>query len=75
MARKTTIINFSAPHDLAKIISRQAIKEKISKSELLRAAFSAYLFDQELKNVQKLGKGIAENLGLETYDDIEKYCR
>jgi hypothetical protein len=73
MARKTKVINFSAPPALAKMIARQAKLEKKSKSELLRDAFESYMFEKRLRELQKVGQEIAEKLGLESYDDIEKY--
>lgn len=73
MARKTSVINFSAPPELAKMIARQAKLEKRSKSELLRDAFSAYMFDQKLNKFQEIGRALAQKLGIESYDDIEDY--
>lgn len=73
MARNTTIINFSAPPKLAKMIARRAKQEKKTKSELLRDAFLSYTYDQRLKEIQEIGKEIAQKLNLESYDDIEKF--
>lgn len=55
------------------MISRRAKRERKSKSELLRDAFQSYLFDQQLKEFQEVGRALAQKLGLESYDDIEKY--
>lgn len=73
MARTTMIINFSASPSLAKMVAQQAAKEQRSKSELLRDAFGAYLFDQRLKKLQETGKILAQKLGLDSYDEIEEY--
>jgi hypothetical protein len=73
MARNTVIINFSAPPKLAKLISTQARKEKKSKSQLLRDALESYMFNNKLREYQKIGSAIAQRLGLESYDDIEEY--
>lgn len=73
MARTTTVINFSAPPALAKMIAQRAKQENKTKSELLRDAFQSYLFDQKLKEFQEVGRALAQKLGLESYDDIEKY--
>lgn len=73
MARTTTVINFSAPPALAKMIAQRAKQEKKTKSELLRDAFQGYLFDQKLKEFQEVGRVLAQKLGLESYDDIEDY--
>ena len=73
MARTTTVINFSAPPALAKMIAQRAKQEHKTKSELLRDAFQSYLFDQKLKEFQEVGRVIAQKIGLESYDDIEDY--
>lgn len=73
MTRTTAIINFSAPPKLAKEIEKQAKKEARTKSELLRSAFESYMFRKKLREYQKVGRVIAQKLGLETYDDIEKF--
>lgn len=73
MTRNTTIINFSAPPDLALQITQTAKQENVSKSRLLRQAFQTYLFDKKLTKLQEYGQVIAEKLGLETYDQIEQY--
>ena len=73
MPRKTTIINFSAPPAIARMIVKQAKLEEKTKSELLRDAFFSYMFSQRLKTIQEAGKMIAQKFGLESYDDIEKY--
>ena len=73
MQRNTVIINFSAPPKLAKNIERQAKNEGKTRSELLRNAFESYLFKRKLKEFQRVGSEVAQKLGLETYDDIEKY--
>ena len=73
MQRSTVIINFSAPPKLAKNIERQAKSEGKTRSELLRNAFESYVFKKKLREFQKVGREIAQKLGLETYDDIEKY--
>ena len=74
MARSTVVVNFSAPPALAKKISKQAKKEKKTKSEFLRNAFESYIFEKKLREIQAYGRVIAEKLELESYDDIEKYC-
>ena len=73
MTRTTTIVNFSAPPKLAKQIKMQAKKEGRTKSELMRRALESYMFKNDLRELQKYGREIAEKLGLETYDDIEEY--
>jgi len=73
VTRTTTIVNFSAPPKLAKKIEKQAKKEGTTKSELLRKAMESYLFEKELRELQKVGSSLAEKLGLESYDDIEEY--
>lgn len=73
MTRTTTIVNFSAPPQLAKQIEKRAKKEGRTKSELMRKALESYLFKKDLRELQRYGRTIAEKLGLETYDDIEKY--
>ena len=73
MTRSTVIINFSAPPSLAKSIKKQAKLERKTKSELIRSAFESYMFEKKLRELQKYGEGIAEKLGLESYDDIENY--
>lgn len=73
MSRTTTVINFSAPPDFALMIDRWAKKESKTKSELLRDAFVAYTFDQRLKQMQIVGREIADKLGLESFDEIEEY--
>jgi len=71
--RSTTVINISAAPKLAKEIERQAKKEGKTKSELLRSAFESYMFRMKLREYQKVGRVIAQKLGLETYDDIEEF--
>ncbi|OGM31509.1 hypothetical protein A2803_02105 [Candidatus Woesebacteria bacterium RIFCSPHIGHO2_01_FULL_44_21] len=73
MPRTTTIINFSAPPKLAKQIKAEAKRENKTQSELLRDAFSSYMFKKQLRKFQARGAAIAEKLGLETYDDIEEF--
>jgi len=73
MARTTTIINFSAPPSIARLIVQQAKKEGKTQSELLRDAFESYMFAKKLRKFQETGKIIAQKLELESYDDIEKY--
>ena len=74
MPRNTVVVNFSAPPALAKQITKQAKKEKKTKSEFLRKAFKSYMFEKRLREIQAYGRVVAEKLGLESYDDIEKYC-
>ena len=73
MLRNTTIINFSAPHRLAKLIKQQARLEQKTQSELLRDAFAAYMYDERLKKLQAIGTTIAQKLGFESFADIENY--
>lgn len=73
MQRSTVIINFSAPPKLAETIKKQAKLEGKTRSELLRNAFESYVFEKKLGEFQKVGKEIAQKIGLESYDDIEKY--
>ena len=73
MSRTTAVINFSASQQLARLITIQAKKEHKTKSELLRDAFNAYMFDQQLKSIQQTGRVIAQKLGLDSYDEIEEY--
>ena len=73
MPRNTVIVNFSTEPKIAQLIEKQAKIENKSKSQLLREAFLYYTFNQRLTEVQKIGEVIAQKLGLESYDDIEKY--
>jgi hypothetical protein len=73
MSRNTTIINISAEPEFARMLTMQAKKEKKSKSQLLRVAFESYKFDQDLEEIQKVGRAFAEKHGLESFDDIEKF--
>ena len=73
MPRNTVIVNFSTEPKIAQLIEKQAKIENKSKSQLLREAFLCYTFNQRLTEVQKIGEVIAQKLGLESYDDIEKY--
>lgn len=74
MARKTAIINFSAPPELAREIRQLAKKENKTQSELIRNAIDAYTFELRLKKLQQKGRVIAQQLGIESYDDVEKYA-
>ena len=71
--RSTTVINISVPPSLADKIARQAKKEAKTKSKLLRDAFESYMFRNKLREYQKVGRVIAQKLGLETYDEIEEF--
>jgi len=73
MARTTSIINISAPPELAQAISKQAKKEGKSKSQLLKDAFELYVYKDKMNEYQTTGVQIAQKLGLESFDDIEKY--
>jgi len=73
MPRTTTIINFSAPPKLAKEINQLAKKEGKTRSELVRDALASYAFRMRLEKIQMKARVMAEKLGLETYDDIEKF--
>lgn len=73
MSRNTIVLNFSAPPSLAKNIDRQAKKEDKTRSQLLRDAFKSYIFKTKLESLQQKGSVMAQNLGLESYDQIEKF--
>jgi hypothetical protein len=73
MSRNTTIINISAEPEFAKLLADQAKKSKKSQSQLLREAFESYMFEEDLLEIQKVGRIFAEKHGLESYDDIEKF--
>lgn len=67
-----SIINISVPKDLGKQISAMAKKENKSKSQLLRDAFNVYQFQQDWIRIRIWGERIAERMGIETYDDVER---
>ncbi len=67
-----SIINISVPKDLEKQISALAKKENKTKSELLRAAFHSYQSQKDWLRIRAWGEEIAQRMGIETYDDVER---
>ncbi len=66
------IINISAPITLAREMKMVAKKENKTISELLREAFRVYQYSKDWKKIRRLGNEIANRMGVESYDDIEK---
>ncbi len=66
------IINISVPQTLAKQINKTAKDENKTISELLREAFRVYKFQKEWARFRMLGEKTAREMGIETYDDIER---
>lgn len=66
------IINISAPVALAREMKVVAKEENKTISELLREAFRIYQYRKDWKRIRSLGNEIANRMGIESYDDIEK---
>lgn len=67
-----SIINISVPKNLEKQISALAKKENKTKSELLREAFRTYQSQKDWLRIRLWGEEIAQRMGIETYDDVER---
>ena len=66
------IINISVPLAIERQIEQTAKEENKTKSELLREAFRVYMFQKEWARFRILGEKTALEMGIETYDDIER---
>ena len=66
-----SIINFSVSKSLEEEITRLAIKENKTKSELLREAFRMYQLRKDWAKIRAIGEDTARRMGIESYDDIE----
>ena len=72
MSTQRSIINISVPESMAKQISETAKEEQKTTSELMREAFRLYRFQKDWERIRMLGEKTAQEMGIETYEDIER---
>lgn len=72
MLNQRSIINISVPPQMEKQIEAMAKKENKTKSELLRDAFRVYKFQKDWVRIRLWGEQIAQKMGIESYDDVER---
>ena len=72
MLNQRSIINISMPPQMEKQIEVMAKKENKTKSELLRDAFRVYKFQKDWARIRLWGEQIAQRMGIESYDDVER---
>lgn len=67
-----TIISLSVSKAEDQLINKIMKEEGKTRSEIVREALKQYQFKRTLLVMQKIGVKIAAELGIETYDDIER---
>lgn len=72
MLTQRQIINISMPAAMEKQIEAMAKKENKSKSELMRDAFRVYKLQKDWARIRLWGQQIAQRMGIESYDDVER---
>lgn len=72
MLNQRSIINISVPPQMEKQIVAMAKKENKTKSELLRDAFRVYKLQKDWARIRLWGQQIAQRMGIESYDDVER---
>lgn len=80
MPRKTKVVGFSLPPEIAREIERTAKAERKTKSELLRDMWEAYRLlreEQEFSRLQRVARRQASALEyvIRTEDDVERILK
>jgi metal-responsive CopG/Arc/MetJ family transcriptional regulator len=65
-----SVVSVSLPPELANELDRLARKTGRTKSDILKESFSAYLWDQQLRVLQRYFIPRAKKAGILTEDDV-----
>lgn len=67
-----SITSFSLSSETRQTIDELAKKQRRPKSQVVAEAIERYKFDMEWAQIRKYGDRIAQELGIETDDDVER---